>query len=74
MESFQVTRYKKNQFYGEHFDWFSPEATPHKDGTNRLTTLFGILEAECENCGTTFPMVKIDWKEESQKWCDIVDW
>jgi prolyl 4-hydroxylase len=74
MESFQVTRYEKKQQYGEHYDWFSSKSTPYKDGANRLTTFFGILEAECENCGTRFPKVRVDWKKESKKWCDIVDW
>jgi prolyl 4-hydroxylase len=74
MEAFQLTRYQKGQSYGEHYDWFHDHTNPHKDGANRLTTMFGILEAECENCGTMFPMVKVDWQEENPLWCSIVDW
>lgn len=74
MEAFQLTRYVEGQSYVEHYDWYYDYMNPHKDGANRLTTMFGILEAECENCGTMFPMVKVNWQEEDQMWCSIVDW
>lgn len=74
VEIFQVTHYVTGQTYGVHTDWFLDRDNPRKDGANRLTTMFGILEAECENCGTMFPLIQVDWTQENPKWCDIVEW
>lgn len=64
MEPFQVTRYEKGQQYEAHHDYFGPNQISLMDNTNRITTFFGILEADCEECGTRFMRIAMDWKEE----------
>jgi hypothetical protein len=57
---------------------FKGTTKPHhntsiRSGMNRITTLFAILEADCRECGTTFPKIAIDWKNEDTRWCDVMD-
>lgn len=65
----QVTSYQPGQQYRPHWDWFlEPNRT-----SNRLSTFFAILEADCENCGTQFPKLRVDWSQRDQRWCEFVD-
>jgi prolyl 4-hydroxylase len=41
--------------------------------SNRITTFFAILEANCTNCGTNFPKLKYDWEQEDKKICKYVE-
>ena len=66
----QVTSYQHGQEYRAHYDWFRPEQNLP---TNRLSTFFAILEAHCENCGTQFPEVHIDWSKRDTRWCEVID-
>jgi prolyl 4-hydroxylase len=73
IEPFQVTRYQQGQEFREHVDWYPQNHTSIRSGMNRLTTFFAILEADCKECGTTFPKIAIDWKNEDPRWCDVID-
>lgn len=73
IESFKITKYEKGQEFQEHFDWFPSNHSVSRGGINRITTFFAILEADCEGCGTSFPSISIDWKNEDRRWCDIVE-
>lgn len=64
--------YQAGQQYTSHFDPI------HGDGgTDRITTIFAILEDSCAgehgHCGTQFPSILIDWKNEDPRWCEVVD-
>lgn len=65
----QVTSYQEGQQYKPHWDWFLEPGR----STNRLSTIFAILEANCEKCGTQFPKIRVDWKQRDSQWCKIVD-
>jgi prolyl 4-hydroxylase len=59
LEMLQVVRYENGQEYGVHFDW---------SGLNdRETSIFGVLKADCEHCGTQFPSLAVDWSTEDQR-------
>ncbi|KAK4493615.1 hypothetical protein PRZ48_015282 [Zasmidium cellare] len=65
----QITAYQSGQQYVPHYDWFlEPGRT-----TNRLSTFFAILDADCQDCGTQFPNVYVDWSERDPRWCEYVD-
>ena len=65
----QVTSYSPGQRYRPHYDWFmEPNRT-----MNRLSTFFATLQADCENCGTQFPKIQVDWAREDPRWCKFVD-
>lgn len=51
----QATRYEEGQEYTSHYDWGA--------SNRRHTTIFAILEANCTNCGTMFPLLKPHWEE-----------
>ncbi|EME44323.1 hypothetical protein DOTSEDRAFT_34790 [Dothistroma septosporum NZE10] len=70
IESLQVTAYQQDQQYRDHFDWFGPKANVTKD---RITTFFGVLEADCDNCGTNFPDLPVSWDGQDERWCRFVD-
>lgn len=70
VESIQVTAYAKGQQFRNHFDWYGSDANVTKD---RITTFFGILEADCDNCGTHFPDISANWTGLDERWCRIVD-
>ena len=40
---------------------------------NRGSTFFVTLEADCENCGTQFPRVSVDWRHKDPRWCEFVE-
>lgn len=72
MEDLQLTRYTEGQQYTAHYDW-AMDPSKRDQRTNRDTTFFVILEADCSNCGTRFPKISVDWKQEDQRWCRLVD-
>jgi prolyl 4-hydroxylase len=65
----QVTSYQEGQQYVPHYDWF----TEPDRRTNRLSTFFAILEADCEKCGTQFPRLSFNWAERHPSLCELVD-
>lgn len=69
IEMLQVVRYLKDQEYRAHYDW----GVASNVKAERLTTIFGILDAECENCGTQFSSISVDWSMEDPRWCDFVE-
>ncbi|KAI2484617.1 prolyl 4-hydroxylase alpha [Pyrenophora tritici-repentis] len=71
-EKLQLTRYKAGQQFKEHWDHFQDEDIPANE-TQRVTTIFAILEASCEECGTRFPRISVDWSQEDQRWCRFID-
>ncbi|TVY37635.1 Prolyl 4-hydroxylase [Lachnellula subtilissima] len=72
IESLQVTRYLEGQHFKHHYDW-TPDPRQVNETTNRETTIFAILEADCSMCGTEFPALAINWTLEDNKWCRFVD-
>lgn len=65
----QVTSYQQGQQYTPHWDWFlEPDRTDQ-----RLSTFFAIIEADCTDCGTQFPKLKVDWSKKDPRWCELVD-
>jgi prolyl 4-hydroxylase len=73
MEDLQITAYAENQQYKPHYDWFAENVVESQGGSNRETTFFVILEADCENCGTQFPKLPIDWSGQDERWCRFVE-
>lgn len=53
----QVTAYQEGQQYVPHFDWYQEAGRT----TNRFSTFFATLDADCDDCGTQFPELRIDW-------------
>ncbi|KAH8728903.1 hypothetical protein GQ44DRAFT_737119 [Phaeosphaeriaceae sp. PMI808] len=71
-EGLQLTRYKAGQEFKPHWDHIQNAAIP-ENTTQRITTIFAVLEASCDECGTRFPLISIDWSKEDQRWCQFVD-
>lgn len=71
LEALQLTRYRAGQEYKPHLDHLHDVVPPHR--TDRVTTIFAVLEATCDHCGTRFPRLAVDWSQESRKWCRFVD-
>ncbi|OLN97116.1 putative prolyl 4-hydroxylase 10-like protein 1 [Colletotrichum chlorophyti] len=69
-EFLQLTRYREGQEFRAHLD---PLEDLNMTMKHRLTTIYAILEATCENCGTQFPGMKVNWTAEDQSWCKYVD-
>lgn len=67
-----MTSYAEGQQYRQHHDWLD-HASALATGSNRISTFFGILEAECEDCGTRFPRLDVDWGNEDRRWCGFVE-
>ncbi|KAF6818524.1 prolyl 4-hydroxylase alpha [Colletotrichum plurivorum] len=70
-ESLQLTRYSTGQLFTPHLDPL--EDYLNGTATHRLTTIFAIIEATCEDCGTQFPNLNINWTAEDPTWCSYVD-
>ena len=68
----QVTSYQQGQEYKGHYDWKS-KREPETCLVDRTTTFFGILDVSCNNCGTNFPRLAVDWSEQDARWCQLVD-
>ncbi|EDU48214.1 prolyl 4-hydroxylase alpha [Pyrenophora tritici-repentis] len=71
-ERLQLTRYKLGQQYKDHWDHFQDEDIPENE-TQRITTIFAVLEATCDECGTRFSQISVDWSREDQRWCRVID-
>ncbi|KFY13280.1 hypothetical protein V491_06463 [Pseudogymnoascus sp. VKM F-3775] len=69
IEMLQVVQYKEGQEYRAHYDW----GVASEFKAERESTIFGILEGDCEKCGTQFPKIAIDWTKEDPRWCDFVE-
>ncbi|KAJ5507474.1 hypothetical protein N7527_009617 [Penicillium freii] len=72
IENLQITAYEQGQKYSPHFDWFEEWTLP-KGRSNRASTFFAILEADCTDCGTRFPRLQVDWSARDARWCNFVD-
>jgi prolyl 4-hydroxylase len=70
IEPLQATRYAKEQECETHYDWGDPTLM---NNTNRITSFFAILEANCSDCGTKFPHLKYDWEHEDERLCNYVE-
>ena len=71
-EGLQLTRYNTGQQYKPHWD-HEQDRWPSSNHTERITTFFAILEATCDECGTSFPALTVDWSKEDSRWCRFVD-
>lgn len=71
-EPLQLTRYKAGQQYKPHWDHFHDQPIPANE-SQRVTTIFAILDATCDECGTRFPYLSVDWSKEDSRWCQFVD-
>lgn len=69
IEMLQVVQYEQHQEYRPHCDWF--HSTEFK--AQRISTIFGFIEGDCENCGTQFPELSVDWSKEDPQWCKFVE-
>ncbi|KAJ0162661.1 Prolyl 4-hydroxylase 5 [Colletotrichum tanaceti] len=80
-EVLQLTRYRAGQKFEPHWDHDqiappedeSRQALTEAESRQRLTTIFAVLEASCEECGTRFPSLSVDWEQEDRRWCRFVD-
>ncbi|KAK4501426.1 hypothetical protein PRZ48_007235 [Zasmidium cellare] len=61
----QATAYAEGGHFKPHYDTSPDDA----NGRQRKSTIFVILDAECEKCGTIFPNIKADWSGFSKEWC-----
>ena len=73
IEDLQLTAYTTGQQYHPHYDWFMEHLVPIMGHQNRGSTFFVTLDADCENCGTQFPRVAMDWRGRDKRWCDLVE-
>jgi prolyl 4-hydroxylase len=73
MENLQITAYAESQQYMPHYDWFAENLIPSMNYQNRISTIFAVLDSDCENCGTMFPRLAVDWSKKDPKWCDFVE-
>lgn len=67
----QVTKYDPGQYYRAHNDWCQHRL--ERKQRDRLSTLFLILEAECDDCGTEFLALDGGWKQRDPRWCRYFD-
>lgn len=72
IERLQVTHYDAGQEFKVHYDWRVSSEAANRTG-DRLSTFFGILESNCENCGTWFPRMSANWAQEDKRWCHFVN-
>jgi prolyl 4-hydroxylase len=73
MEDLQITAYAESQQYRPHYDWFAENLIPSMEYKNRISTFFVTIDADCENCGTQFPRLSVDWSTKDQRWCQFVE-
>lgn len=57
IETLQVVHYGPGQQYQPHYDW----GVANAGHAERFSTFFVTLEANCTECGTSFPNLAIDW-------------
>ncbi|KAJ9606922.1 hypothetical protein H2200_008933 [Cladophialophora chaetospira] len=70
VDEIQVTHYEGGQQFRNHYDW---KSFGERGTTDRETTFFAYLDANCTNCGTRFPYLSYDWTAADQSWCQWVD-
>ncbi|KAK7447135.1 hypothetical protein Landi51_07010 [Colletotrichum acutatum] len=70
-ESLQLTQYGPDQLFRPHVDTLEDSA--NEALTHQLTTIFAIVEATCDRCGTQFPNSRIKWPLEDPSWCKYVE-
>jgi prolyl 4-hydroxylase len=73
VEDLQITAYNKGQEYQAHYDWWADSYLPDQRYENRISTIFVVLDAECENCGTRFPNLQANWTEKDKRWCNFME-
>lgn len=56
----------------EHWDYYLDGNFP-MNVTQRVSTIFAVLEATCDDCGTRFPAISVDWSKEDKRWCQFID-
>ncbi|KAH8810987.1 2OG-Fe(II) oxygenase [Xylogone sp. PMI_703] len=66
----QATRYEDGQYFRAHYDW---NISPVTGLVQPTTTFFATIQADCENCGTEFPLLKYNWTAEDPRVCEYVD-
>jgi hypothetical protein len=71
IEDLQLTAYTQGRQYQLHYDWFMEHVVPVIGKQNRGSTVFVTLDADCENCGTQFPRVGMDWRNKDPRWCEF---
>lgn len=59
METLQMVHYGPSQHFALHKDWGRLSPAGHE----RATTFFAFLKAECNECGTHFPHLQLDWSK-----------
>ncbi|KAJ6202799.1 hypothetical protein J3E72DRAFT_278899 [Bipolaris maydis] len=72
IETLQLTKYNPGQYYMAHWDHYQDVPVPENE-SQRMTTIFAILDADCDECGTQFPNLSVDWSKEDSRWCEFVD-
>lgn len=73
MEDLQLTAYAQGLQYTPHYDWFFEHLVPVMGNQNRGSTFFVTLDADCDDCGTQFPRVSVDWRYKDPRWCEFVE-
>ena len=68
----QVTSYKRGQQYVGHFDWFDTDPVSRGEW-DRISTIFGLLDVNCTQCGTRFPKLKRKDFNLDDKWCEFIE-
>ena len=73
IDDFQVTWYEAGQEFKDHLDRQPNSTTMDKKPWKRTTTGFATLDADCDKCGTKFPLIKARFADQDHKWCRILD-
>lgn len=69
METLQMVHYGAAEQFALHRDWGRRSPA----GWERTTTFFAYLKADCDECGTWFPHLKVERREEEEGWCRLVE-
>ena len=70
IELLQLMYYQEGQEFQPHYDW---TANKHGYVEHQESTVFSVLDGSCENCGTNYPRLLVDWSTESKSWCAFFD-
>lgn len=66
----RITYYEQGQQFKPHYDWTT---SPEGKVTDREATIFAFIDQTCDDCGTAFPTVSVDWSKKSRLWCEFFD-
>lgn len=71
METLQMVHYGPSEHFRLHNDWGRKSPAGHE----RTTTFFAFLRADCDQCGTHFPHLAVDWstRGSDEDWCRLVE-